>query len=69
MPAALLWAIQAIQIATQLAAAGKDIVSTLNYIRDTLKTMQAENRDPSPEEWSALNQKTLDLLAELNSPK
>lgn len=69
MPAVIIYAIQALQIATALAAAGKDVVTLLKQIRDALTTMQSEKRDPSAEEWSALNAHVMALLAEINAPR
>lgn len=69
MPAILAYAVQAIQIAAALAAAGKDVAALLGQIRDALNAMQAENRDPSAAEWQALTTQTIALLGVLNAPK
>lgn len=69
MPAALLYAIQAIQIASALASAGKDVAVLLRQIRDAMTAMQADGRDPTPAEWIALNTQTIALLNELNAPR
>lgn len=69
MPAILLYAVQAIQIAAALAAAGKDVATLLGQIRDAMAAMQTENRYPSAQEWQALNAQTIALLNELNAPK
>lgn len=69
MPAILLYAVQAIQIAAALAAAGKDVATLLGQIRDAMAAMQTENRDPTAAEWQALNAQTIALLNELNAPK
>lgn len=69
MPAILLYAVQAIQIASALAAAGKDVAVLLGQIRDAMAAMQAEGRDPTPAEWSSLNTQTIGLLNQLNSSK
>lgn len=69
MPAILLYAVQAVQIAAALAAAGKDVAVLLGQIRDAMTAMQTESRDPTGPEWAALNAQTIALLADLNAPK
>lgn len=69
MSAILLYAVQAIQIASALASAGQDVAALLVQIRAALTAMQTENRDPSAAEWQALNAQTIALLTALNEPK
>lgn len=69
MAAILMYAVQAIQIASMLASAGKDVAVLLGQIRDAMTAMQTEGRDPTAAEWQALNAQTIALLTDLNAPK
>lgn len=46
-----------------LISAGVDVISLINKTNDSLKDMQANDRDPTDEEWQALN----DLVEELRA--
>jgi len=50
-----------------LAAAGTDIQHFVNNEMDRVRNMIAENRDPTHEEWDALNSVVDDELARLNA--
>jgi hypothetical protein len=66
-PAILMYAIQALQAIPQLIAAGQSVVSLVNHTTDALKLMQAENRDPTAEEWMAQAKVVSDLRALLHA--
>lgn len=63
---AIAFALQAFQALPALIAAGKDIALIVKESTEALRAMQAENRDPSPAEWDALNKRIADLRAELH---
>lgn len=62
MPA-IAYAIQALNVLPGLIAAGIDVVAIVQKTSDDLAAMQAENRDPTDEEWAALNKVVEDLRA------
>ena len=47
------YALQALQAIPSLIAAGQSVVELVTQTSDALKKMQAENRDPTAEEWAA----------------
>lgn len=62
-PQIIVYAIQGIQLALRLLAAGKEANTVLQTTADALKLMQSEgNRAPTDEEWAAQNA-LLDQLA------
>lgn len=52
---ALLFATQLLQSLPGLIAAGIEVVDLIKHGNDKLKEFQAEGRDPTDEEWDALN--------------
>jgi hypothetical protein len=50
-----------------LVAAGTDIQSFVNNEMERVRTMIAENRDPTQEEWDAMNSVVDDEMAKLNA--
>lgn len=60
----------AIQVLTQLLGLVPAATAAWQMVQDSrnkLELMRAEKRDPTPEEWAALNAQTADLLKQLNS--
>lgn len=51
-----------------LIASGKEVIGLIQTGTAALKTMQIENRDPSPAEWDQLNSQIDALRAELHAP-
>ncbi len=66
-PAILMYAIQALEAIPSLLAAGQSVITLVNQTTTNLKKMQAENRDPTAEEWAAQAQAIHDLRAILHS--
>lgn len=60
---ALTIAIQVIEALTALVPAGVAALDRIESTVSSLKLMQSENRDPTDEEWAALNQVIEDLRA------
>lgn len=60
-PAALLYAIQVLNALPQLIMTGQNVLGLIQQHRDALELMAAEKRDPTAEEWAALNG-TIDTL-------
>ena len=67
MPTALLYATQILGILPQLLAAGKNVADLVTTGNAALKSMAAENREPTTAEWDALNAQITRLRAELHS--
>lgn len=60
----------AIQVLTQLLGLVPAATAAWQMVQDSrnkLEIMRAEKRDPTPEEWVALNAQTADLLKQLNA--
>ena len=58
----------AIQLLTQLPgliAAGIQVKGLIDSTRDTLEKAKAENRDPTDQEWDALNKTVEELRKQL----
>jgi hypothetical protein len=51
-----------------LIASGKQVVDLIQTGTTALKSMQAENRDPTPAEWDSLNAQIKALQEELHAP-
>lgn len=51
-----------------LMKAGKDVAGLISAGTQKLQAMVAENRGPTPEEWSALNAQIHALQTELHAP-
>lgn len=51
----LLYALQVLQVLPQLIAAGQDVAGFIQQANTSLKNMQDQKRDPTAEEWAALN--------------
>jgi hypothetical protein len=67
-PAVLLYAIQILQAIPQLLAAGQSVMGSVNQGTTALQNMLAEKRDPTPEEWAALDAQIDSLRAQLHAP-
>lgn len=63
----LKFALTALQELPALIRSGKDAIGLIRETEDALKRMIAENRNPTPEEWSSLNKRIADLRGELHS--
>ncbi len=63
---ALSFAIQVLTSIPGLISAGIDVVDMINKTTDDLNKMQAENRDPTDEEWDALNKIIEELRAKIS---
>jgi len=63
---AIAYALQLLQAIPTLLAAGRDVAAMIEQGSTALKAMQAEGRDPTPEEWDALNATIAALRAELH---
>ena len=66
-PMILTYALQALEAIPSLIAAGQSVVSLVNQTSAAVKKMQAENRDPTAEEWAAQAKIISDLRAILHS--
>ena len=65
---ALALAIQALQALVTLLPLGEQLKTQYDQIIANLQQMQAENRDPTPAEWKALDDARAALQAQLNAP-
>ncbi len=65
----LQYLLAALQAAPLAINAGMTIETWVSQTSAALKTMQAENRDPSPAEWAALNAQLLAALDALAAAK
>lgn len=63
---ALAYAMQVLNILPGLMAAGHSVVELVTETNTALAKMQEEKRDPSPEEWDALNAKIEVLRGQLH---
>ena len=68
MPQALMYAMQVLEVIPTLIAAGQSVITLVQQTNDRLKVMQAENRNPSPQEWADLNATIASLRTELHAP-
>jgi hypothetical protein len=66
-PAVLLYAIQLLNALPGLIATGQNLLTVVQQHRDALERMHAENRDPTQEEWDALNASINALRSQLHS--
>lgn len=66
MPTALTYAVQILSILPQLLAAGKDVAALVQSGNAALKQMADEGREPTTQEWDALNAQIDALRAELH---
>ena len=62
------FALQLLNVLPGLVNAGINVATLIQDSRAALQKMQDENRDPTPEEWDALNQKIRDLRQALHAP-
>lgn len=67
MLAALGYAIQALQLFVTVVPMAEELKTQYDAIIANLQKMQAENRDPTPEEWQAVHDARKALEAQLNS--
>ncbi len=61
----------ALSVLTQLPSlisAGVNVIALVKNTEATITKAQAENRDPSPDEWLALNTQIEALRAQLHQP-
>lgn len=65
---ALLYATQLLTMLPSLLAAGKNVVELVETGNAALKAMADENREPTPDEWDALNARIKALQKELHAP-
>lgn len=66
-PAVLMYAMQALEAIPSLIAAGQSVVGLVNQTSQAVKKMQAENRDPTADEWAAQAKVISDLRAILHA--
>lgn len=67
MPTVLMYALQVLQSLPTLLAAGQSVTTLVHQANDALAKMQAEKRDPTPEEWDALNSTISGLRDQLHN--
>jgi len=67
MPAILSFALQALSMAPQIVSAGLDLATYVSSAVSAVRKMQAENRDPTPEEWAALDGDAADVHAKIQA--
>jgi hypothetical protein len=65
---ALPYALQVLSILPSLIQAGMDVTALVQNSTAALNKMQDEKRDPTPEEWHALNAQIKMLRGELHAP-
>jgi hypothetical protein len=65
---ALAFAVQLLSSLPTLIQAGVDVTNLVKDSTDKLKGMQDEKRDPTPQEWDALNARIKALRDELHAP-
>jgi hypothetical protein len=66
-PTAIAYAIELLGAIPNLIAAGRDIAALVSEGKFKLEQMQAEKRDPTPEEWDVLNAQIKSLRGELHA--
>lgn len=54
-PNAVAFILSGLQALPGLIAAGSNVVTEVQALSGQIKTLQSENRDPTPEEWQAQN--------------
>jgi hypothetical protein len=52
----------------QIIQVGTSAWGIIQSMKTSVTAMQAENRDPNPEEWAALNAQIKAALGQLNAP-
>lgn len=67
MPTAIMYALQILQAVPSLIAAGKSVTALVTDGAAAVKSMQAENRDPTPAEWATLDAQIKALRDELHT--
>lgn len=55
MGSIIAYALQALEAIPTLISTGQSVVSLVEHSTSVIKTAQAENRDPTDQEWSDLN--------------
>ena len=63
---AIAYAIELLSILPSLIGAGRDVRELVENGTSALKAMQDENREPTAQEWDALNALITSLRAELH---
>lgn len=66
MPQAVMFAIQALTALPGLVKAGIDITNMVTEATSKLELMQKEKRDPTVDEWNALNTQIANLRNQLH---
>jgi hypothetical protein len=67
-PTAIAYAVQLVGALPGLIQAGVDITRTLREGQSKLQQFEAEGRNPTPQEWDALNAEIARLRGELHAP-
>lgn len=67
MGSAVALALQVFSILPSLIEAGLEVKELIETTQAALQKMQDEKRDPTPEEWNAINNKIEALRAQLHS--
>ena len=62
-------AINVLQALPAVIIAGEETIQLIHSTVATLQVMQAQNRDPSPSEWAAIDAQLATLTAELEEPE
>lgn len=63
---ALQYVLAALAAIEQLAQAGASVMALVSEVKATVTAMQAESRDPTDDEWAALNAQIKAELDKLN---
>ena len=66
METALALAIQALEVLPTLISASAEALGFINSTTTALRTMQAQNRDPTDAEWAELNAQIATLRTQLD---
>lgn len=66
MGAALIFAVQVLQVIDVAVKVGGDVAAIVGPALTALTAMKAENRDPTAGEWQALNGIAVDLMTTLH---
>lgn len=64
---AIQFAMLLLQNVPAIVAAGKDVIAYIKEGMESLRSMQDENRDPTTEEWEALDARISELRKDLHS--
>ncbi len=66
-PAVLMYMLQVLNAIPALIASGESVMGLVNKTTVAIQNMQAENRNPTDEEWADLHKEIDTLRAQLHS--